>query len=196
MDELRSEGILMLSDAKLPSVVGLVVGGPMKGSWWGHPKGHLIYFIGQELSDHPEVLDTKLLSRKVTFVHRRLWPTLLAACRGQEPWQLQGISGEAAWLLEFVEKKGRVSLDSLPATGPKRIREGARELERRLLVHSTEVHTKTGAHSKILQTWDHWTKSVGMTHGKMNPTLARRELETLVLDWKRRFNATAKLPWQ
>ncbi len=196
MDELSRQGILMLSDAKLPSVVSLVVGAPVKGSWWGHPKGHLIYFISQELSDHPDVLETKLLSGKVTFVHRRLWPALLAVCRGRESWQLQGLPGEGVRLLEVVREKGRVGLDTLPAGQLKRLGEAARELERRLLVHGTEIHTKAGAHSKILESWDHWARGVGFVDTPRAPASGREELETIVHDLNGRFSATARLPWQ
>ncbi len=196
IDELSRQGILMLSDAKLPSVVSLVVGAPVKGSWWGHPKGHLIYSISQDLSDHSDVLETKLLSGKVTFVHRRLWPALLAACRGREPWQLQGLPGEALRLLEIVEEKGQMGLDILPANQLNHAGEAARELERRLLVRGTEVHTKAGAHSKILETWDHWARKVGSVETPKAPARGREELETIVLNLNRRFGANAKLPWQ
>ena len=196
MDKLRHQGILLMSDAKLPSVVSLVAGGPVRGSWWGHPRGDLIYFISQELSEHPKVLETKLLSGKVTFVHRRLWPTLLAVCRGRESWQLQGLSGEAVRLLGIVTEKGRVRLDAVPAIGQKPSREAARELERRLLVRSTEVHTKTGAHSKVLEAWDHWTRRAGIPVERKTPAVGKKELETAVFDLNRRFGADAKLPWQ
>lgn len=193
---LHSHGLLMLSDAKLPSVLSLVVGAPVKGSWWGHPMGHLIYFISQELGDGPDVLETKLLSGKVTFVHRRLWSALLAVCRSRESWQLQGLPREELTLLEKVTEKGRISLDTLPTTQPEEVRNAARELERRLLVHGTEIHTEAGAHSKILESWDHWAKEVGFVDTARALASGRAELETIVHDLNIRFSASARLPWQ
>jgi len=70
-----------------------IVGAPVPGSWWGHPLGQKIYHVSQQLSAHRDVLETKLVSGKVTFVHRILWPALLGVATAREPWQLQRLSG-------------------------------------------------------------------------------------------------------
>ena len=36
-ETLAECGLLLESDAKLPSVAGLVACAPVRGSWWGHP---------------------------------------------------------------------------------------------------------------------------------------------------------------
>ncbi len=46
---LKHHGILMLADASFPSVAALIVGEPIKGSWWGHPKGNEIFNSTNEL---------------------------------------------------------------------------------------------------------------------------------------------------
>ena len=61
----------------LPNIAELVAGGPIKGSWWGHPKGHVIFAELQSLDDSPDVVRMRLVNGKVTFVHRRLWPALV-----------------------------------------------------------------------------------------------------------------------
>src|SRR5947207_13341485 len=79
LEALARHGLLLLaSDSLFPSVVSLIAGEQVRGSWWGHPLGHTIFRIASELDDHPDVLSCKLLAGKVTFVHRRLWPELQA----------------------------------------------------------------------------------------------------------------------
>src|SRR5688500_6338715 len=46
---LERDGILLLSDASLPSVVSMVAGGPVRGSWWSHPQGKRIFALTQAL---------------------------------------------------------------------------------------------------------------------------------------------------
>ena len=70
--ELRRSGILPFTDTKVPSLVSLVAGGPVSGSWWGHPQGQLIYQVGEALESDPEVLTLRLWDGKLTLVQRRL----------------------------------------------------------------------------------------------------------------------------
>ena len=64
--ELRRWGVLMMADPKLPSVTTLVAHEPVRGSWWGHPKSHEIFAVGEALEDHEDVLVCKLIAGKVT----------------------------------------------------------------------------------------------------------------------------------
>src|SRR5438132_4706769 len=67
---LRRERVLTLTPAGRPrSLVGEIAG-EVRGSWWGHPDGKLIYSIATHLEDSPEVLGAKLVNGKVSFVHR------------------------------------------------------------------------------------------------------------------------------
>jgi hypothetical protein len=54
-----------------------VAGGPIRGSWWGHPKGHEIFRLAEAVANSGDVLVCKLIEGKVTWVHRRLWPALV-----------------------------------------------------------------------------------------------------------------------
>ena len=76
--EILRHGILLEADAQLPSVVALVAGEPIRGSWWGHPRGHDIFHACQHLREHDEIVTAKLVSKKVTYVHRNLWAMLVA----------------------------------------------------------------------------------------------------------------------
>jgi hypothetical protein len=61
----------------VPSLAEAIAGGPIRGSWWGHPKGHDIFRASEVIGDSAEVLVCKLVDGKVTYVHRRLWPALV-----------------------------------------------------------------------------------------------------------------------
>ena len=68
LDQLRSHGLLLQAD-----VCALVAGAPVRGSWWADPASHDIFRASCELEAHPDVLVCKLISGKVTYVHRTLW---------------------------------------------------------------------------------------------------------------------------
>src|SRR5262245_3978296 len=85
--ELCAYGLLLQQDLQLPSVVTLVAGAPLHGSWWSHPAGHTIFSLLNALAAHPDVLVTHLVRGKVTFVHRRLWPAVLVVATERAAWQ-------------------------------------------------------------------------------------------------------------
>lgn len=195
---LDDYGLLLLSDAKLPSVVGIIVGEPIHSSWWGHPLGGVIYHALNALEDRPDVLSTKLIASKVTFVQRRLWPALLGVAKAREPWQLDAMSPGARWLLAQVDAEGEVQTNDLfPPTGVqrKRLPEFARDLERRLLVHATEIHTPTGAHAKVLETWQHWASRVEFTVPTAKAAEGKRQLEDAAHHLIGITGARVQLPW-
>src|SRR2546430_221565 len=90
--ELDRLGLLLQSDGRYTSVAGLVVGAPVTGSWWGHPRGKEIYQVAVEVGEHPDVLTVKLVDGKLTLVHRRHWGDVLAVARAGAPWQLAGLT--------------------------------------------------------------------------------------------------------
>ncbi|HYV86437.1 MAG TPA: hypothetical protein VFB49_11040 [Patescibacteria group bacterium] len=68
--------VLMAARGPVPSLAEAIAGGPIRGSWWGHPKAHQMFAIFETVSDSKSVLVCRLTGGKVTFVHRRLWPAL------------------------------------------------------------------------------------------------------------------------
>jgi hypothetical protein len=60
----------------VPSLAETIAGEPMRGSWWGHPKGDAIFVCSRAIRNSKDVLTCRLIDRKVTYVHRRLWPAL------------------------------------------------------------------------------------------------------------------------
>ena len=69
-----------------PNLAEAVAGAPIRGSWWGHTKGHEIFAATRAVRESPDVLVCRILEGKVTYIHRRLWPALvrLAARLGKD----------------------------------------------------------------------------------------------------------------
>jgi hypothetical protein len=198
IEELQSSGLLLESDAALPSVASLVAQEPIRGSWWAHPRGHDIFQANEQLATHPDVIACKLISGKITYVHRSLWPALFAVAHSREAWQLSRISPSARSLLSRVMRHEIVRTDRLPKSRSAKAKaagEAARELEKRLLVYSEEIHTETGAHAKALETWEHWAKRIGLARQTTNTEQAKKQLEQRLQLLNTRFGAAGRLPW-
>src|SRR5688572_22975958 len=74
---VKKFGIVLESGrGPVPSLAATIAGEPIRGSWWGHPKGDTIFVCSRALRNSKEVLTCRLIDRKVTYVHRRLWPAL------------------------------------------------------------------------------------------------------------------------
>lgn len=195
---LEDHGLLLLTDSRFPSVATIVSGSPVKGSWWSHPKAHAIFAMAEALSEHPDAVVAKLLSGKVTYVHRRLWPALLGACGGRQPWQLRGLPEPAIKLLDYVTQKEVARTDELaPGLRPSRgtIGDAVREIEWRVLLHTDEIHTETGAHAKLLESWARWARRSRAPTAIRPVGAANRELEGVVDRINGQFDAAARLPW-
>src|SRR5262249_27445523 len=79
---VRKHGVVLASaKGPVPRLTEAIVGEPIKGSWWRHPKSHAIFTILNKVSDSEDVLVCRLVKGKVTFVHRRLWPALVCAVK-------------------------------------------------------------------------------------------------------------------
>lgn len=75
---LAERGVLPLVRAgALPSLVAAVAGGPVRGSWWSHPRGKRIFALATALEETEGVLVAKLVEGKVCFVDPALVPAVL-----------------------------------------------------------------------------------------------------------------------
>lgn len=157
----------------------------------------IIFQVNERLDDHKDVLITKLVSGKVTIVHRKLWPEILAIGLAREPWQLKNLSDSARWLLQTIDERGSVTTDKLPPLpGNAKVGDAARELEKKLLINGGQIHTVSGAHAKVLETWPHWARRVSFKSPNLPVAEARKALEERLLKLNQEFSAAAKLPWQ
>lgn len=184
--ELERCGLLLETDPKLPSLVALVAGGPVRGSWWGHPLGHTIFATGEALFANRDVLLAKLVSGKATWIHRRLWPAVYAVARAREAWQVEGLSSEGRALLASVDRDGQAR-----ATGGV-----AKELETRLLARGEQEHTASGRHAKVLESWDRWASRQRPALPALAAEAGRLELEAALAALNERHGARGRLPWQ
>ena len=117
-------------------------------------------------------------------MHRRLWPALLAVAEAREPWQTRGLSPQARALFTRVEKAGELQTSG----------EAVRELERRLLAKTRQVHTERGSHAKVVERWDRWARRVGAAPLK-DFAAARRTLEAAADALASPRDARSTLPW-
>lgn len=193
--QLEKFGLLLLSDSSLPNVSRIVAGEKISGSWWSHKAGQKIFSVCEMLEDHADVLIMKLVSNKVTFVHRELWGRVYSIGVAHEDWQLKKLSPAAKQLLKALDAEGCLQTNKLGKKfGPKPA-ETARDLESRLLLHANQVHTESGAHAKVLETWPTWAKRAGFRGGAKSPAAARRFLEQRLAEINEEFGGNGKLPW-
>jgi hypothetical protein len=178
---LREHGLLLQQDKRLPDVASAVAGEPIRGSWWAHPRAHAIFAYLSAIEQHPDTLMTKLVAGKVTFVHRRLWPAVLAVGVAREPWQFAGLAASARELYDAVEQQGM-----LMAAG-----RAAKELECRLLVHGAQVHTDAGHHELRLERWELWADRLGAAD-PLTAHAGRLQIEAAV---QAIGGTAALLPW-
>jgi len=68
--------VLVAGKGPVPRLVEVIVGEPIKGSWWAYPASHRIFAVLQAVEESGELLVCRLVEGKVTLVHRRLWPAL------------------------------------------------------------------------------------------------------------------------
>jgi hypothetical protein len=182
--ELKANGLLLLQDPQLPNLATLIAGEPIRGSWWAHPKGNVIFRVANELEDLPDVTLAKLVSKKVTFVHRDLFAALVAVGKSQESWQLAGLGSGPHELLSEVERAGKVQVSG----------KDAKLLEERLLVHAEQVHTDSGKHVLELSTWTSFQKRQKL--GRLpSSKAARATLEEAVTTLSNGAKAPGRLPW-
>src|SRR3954471_13462689 len=73
--------VLASGKGPVPNLAEAVAGEPIRGSWWGHPKGSEIFRALGDVQESPDVLSFRLVQGKITFVHKRLWPALVRLAR-------------------------------------------------------------------------------------------------------------------
>jgi hypothetical protein len=197
LQTLRCLGLLLETDARLPSVASLIAGEPVRGSWWSHPSAEKIFITLGQFADHRDVMFTKLISGKVTLVDRKLWPEVLEIGTARAPWQMKGLSKSARNLLEMIDDQGSLRTDQLawPKSRTAKPGEVARELEKKLLIHAGQIHTETGAHAKLLESWKAWAQRIGFPVGTMGLEKAMQKMEERVRKLNEQFEAKARLPW-
>jgi hypothetical protein len=79
---IQAHGVVLASaKGPVPRLTEAVVNEPIRGSWWAHPQSQQIFAVLQAVADSEDVLVCRLVNRKVTLVHRRLWPALVRVAK-------------------------------------------------------------------------------------------------------------------
>lgn len=193
--ELEKNGLLLVSGTEITDIRRLVSKSPPSGSWWNDPKANSIFAIGELLEDHPDVVVAKIVAKKVTFIHRRLWSELFAVATSRADWQMKGLSSTARKVLIRLDKEQTADSTTLTKAGVTKPSNVTRELEYHLLIHSAQVHTSSGKHAKVLQSWTSWADSISFMPRTIEATAAADSFEKCVSQ----INPTARLerllPW-
>lgn len=179
----------------MSDLVYLVTNERIRGSWWSHKLAHKIFNVSEMLEDHPDIMIMKLISEKVTFVHRELWNCIYSIGVAREDWQLKKLSTNGRRLLETLDSVGQVQTNEIGEEFGTKPGDVARELELRLLIHAEQIHTHSGKHAKVIATWDAWAKRVGFRARSKDPVAARRFLEQRLTSLNKKYNGRGKLPW-
>ena len=175
---LETYGLLLVQDAALPSVTTITVGEPIRGSWWGHDLAHSIFDVVEMLE--PDVAVVKLVAKKQTLVHPRLWPALVGVGEARAAWQTDGLSDVAVTALESIDR-ARVPVHPDALGHDVKPAGVLRELELRLLVMTEMVHTDSGRHVKTAIGWRQWAKDRGLARAAIpNARAARTSLDGAV----------------
>jgi len=105
---VKRHGIVLASArGPVPALALEIAGGPIRGSWWSHPKSQEIFHALSALGDSPDVLTCRLVDGKVTFVHRRLWPALVRLAGALDRKRL-------AWVREEHTSSGAHKVTEVP----------------------------------------------------------------------------------
>lgn len=92
---IREHGVVLVSaKGNAPRLTDAIAGEPVKGSWWGHPQGHLIFAILEAVTASEDILVCRLIKGKLTLVHRRLWPALACLAGRLESVQIAQVREE------------------------------------------------------------------------------------------------------
>lgn len=194
--KLEEVGMLMLTDPALPSLTAIVAGRPVKGSWWGHPDGNLMYNLSNELLDSPEILAIKFINKKITFLPKNQWSEIFAIGNSQANWQMDNLSIAQKNLLKLVKANGSVHADdSRLKKSAAEVGKIASKLEERLLIFSESVHTTSGKHVRVLKSWDYVMRSRKFKPKKISPEEAIISLEVFAEALELKYEVKVKLPW-
>jgi hypothetical protein len=75
---VEQHGVVLASArGPIPSVAEAIAGEPIIGSWWSHAKAQAIFDALSDIDDSDDIRCFKLVDKKITFVHRRVWPALV-----------------------------------------------------------------------------------------------------------------------
>jgi hypothetical protein len=115
--------VLVAAKGPVPRLVEAILGEPIRGSWWAHPASHQIFAVLSKLEESGDLLVCRLIDKKITLVHRRLWPALVRMERRFTRQQLAQIHQEHTPAGKHLNR-----IVAFPAWVPPRVREQAAQM--------------------------------------------------------------------
>ena len=180
LDRISRAGLLLQQDKTRDNIVRMLTGETLATSWWNHSQAIQIFSVLERVTKHPDITRCKLIRGKVTFVHRRLWPSLYTVGSSKEGWQLQMLTEDERDLLDRIESTG-VMANPGAAT---------KKLEKLILVHTAQVHSSSGKHITVATSWDMWAEERVITR------ISIEEAKRNLIDATIRLKALERdLPW-
>lgn len=186
---LEKEKFLLLVDNRQPSLVTILTGEKIRGSWFGHRLGNVIYNTANNVGRRRGLLAMKLIDGKYTYIHPSLRDAAYALALFLDDWQKKKLTPKAKRLLGELEKKG-----TLPVTAANR--KEAELLEKLLLASGEQEHTSSGKHVKVLVAWKRSARKLGHKIRKVPVEEAKRAWEDRVWEFNRAHGSAFRLPWQ
>lgn len=121
---VEQHGVVLVSaQGAAPKLVDAIAGEPVRGSWWGHPRGKEIFRVLSAVQASPDILVCRLLAGKVTLVHRRLWPALVRLADRFAPERIMRVHEEHTATGKHVTRE-----EPFPAWVPAQVRQEAERL--------------------------------------------------------------------
>lgn len=78
IEYVKKHGIVLESaHGTLPNLAEAITGTRIRGGWWAHPKGKVIFRLTRAVRDSDDILVCRVMHGKITYVHRCLWPALV-----------------------------------------------------------------------------------------------------------------------
>ena len=103
---IEEHGVVLVSaKGPVPRLTEVIVREKTKGSWWGHPKSHQIFAILEAVTESEDVLVCRLVTGKITLVHRRLWPALVRLAARFPPDRISKVTQEHTTSGQHVNKE-------------------------------------------------------------------------------------------
>jgi len=122
---VRDRGVVLVAaKGAVPRLSEAIVGEPIKGSWWAHPKSGLIFALLQAVTASDDILVCRLVDGKITLVHRRLWAALFRLADRFPAERIAQVREEHAASGYHVRR-----VIPFPAWVPARVKEEARNID-------------------------------------------------------------------
>ncbi len=109
---VQAHGI-MLESARgpAPSFASAAAGEPVPGNWWGHARRYHVFDAIAGIRDSElgtaEVLVCRLIDKRITYIHRDLWPAVLRLSDRLD-------AGRLGWVREVHTESGAHQTETKP----------------------------------------------------------------------------------